>query len=120
MLPGASRDAKSGAVERWRQAWRVSLLDLLTISDLAAELKWREGIYVAIGEANIKAALHNAEAVSIAALQKLVRCNVLRVPCTWSGRQRTSQRGPWLSLSLAYCLASRCLLAAASPHFYTP
>lgn len=72
MLPTAGQDAVKQNIERWRQAWRVSLLDLLAVSDLDAELGWREKIYASIGEANIKAALHNAEAVSIAALQKLV------------------------------------------------
>jgi hypothetical protein len=72
MLPAAGQDAVKKNIERWRQAWRVSLLDLLAVSDLDAELGWREKIYASIGEANIKAALHNAEAVSIAALQKLV------------------------------------------------
>lgn len=60
-------------MSRWRRAWRVSLSDLMAVSDLAAELEWRQTVYTTIGEANLKAALCMAASVSMEALQAQVR-----------------------------------------------
>ncbi|TRY65154.1 hypothetical protein DNTS_002035 [Danionella cerebrum] len=54
-----------GSLESWKEAWRLSLRDLLTLTDQQTELRWREELFFRIGRRTAVDALQSHQGLSL-------------------------------------------------------
>lgn len=54
-----------GSLQRWREAWRLSLKEVMALAQQEAELQWREELLFLAGRRRVGEALHRGADVCL-------------------------------------------------------